>query len=209
MSEINIDTSSFDQANAMGAKATVPTLVTIRADLRMPRRINIFDRRVSDIAIPIQVLWIRRIGRDGVRLDESSHERIIPARLIKIQLVGVGLLPLAGEAIRRRRRPVRVARLAVGVVAQLRLSHAIAVRGYSRRAEMIAQQTVQSGVIIHRHPRSSSIVIAFGPACRPLIVVADVDRRDPARRLADPVAIAVVLEHADDRAVLPAFEAVS
>lgn len=61
----------------------------------VPTRIRVHDRIVVSVAIPIERLWISRLGHDGIRLDEAAQLRIVPARLVEVE-PDVRFLPLSG-----------------------------------------------------------------------------------------------------------------
>ena len=83
----------------------------------MPRRVDQLERIISHIRKPVPISRVPWLGHEGIRLDEATQARVIPARAVEVQPQRP-LLALTGEALRRGRGPAGVARRAEGVVAQ-------------------------------------------------------------------------------------------
>ena len=63
----------------------------------MPARIYVPEWVVERVGVPIQALRIRRVGDDGIRLQEPSQRGSVRPRAVVVEAQG-HLLPLAGEA---------------------------------------------------------------------------------------------------------------
>ncbi len=86
----------------------------------MPRGVGVPQRVVAHITEAVELLRVAGIGNQGVRLHEEARHGVVVARLVKVQL-SCFIPPLPGELVSRGRGAVRVAVLAPGLVAPLRL----------------------------------------------------------------------------------------
>ena len=54
----------------------------------MPAWVNIPQRIIAGIAVPVQALGIARVGDDGVGLDEAPDGGVIVSGVVKVQAKG-------------------------------------------------------------------------------------------------------------------------
>jgi len=88
-------------------------------------------------------------GGQGVRPQEMTQRRVVPAGVVKVQPQR-RLLPLPGETVARRRRPRREASGAEGPVAHFAHLRRPA-EGDRRAAEVVIQQPVERPAAAQGH----------------------------------------------------------
>ncbi len=54
----------------------------------MPAWVNIPQRIIAGVTVPVQALRVARVGHDGVGLDEAGEREVIVSGVVKVQAKG-------------------------------------------------------------------------------------------------------------------------
>jgi len=90
--------------------------------------VNVSQRIIKRIRIPVETLRIGRAGDQRIRLDEAAKRRVVGAGVVKVQADGC-VFDLPGEAPRGGRGAVGVARSTPRMIARRRDFATAAARG--------------------------------------------------------------------------------
>ena len=115
----------------------------------MTCRVRILQWIVNTIRIPVEIMWIGRIGHKGIRADEPAYCGVIEACAVVVE-PGV-VEALAGELLVGVNCAARCPGLAVGIVLDAPHLFAICVGNHGGAREVVLVNETQFCAILQRH----------------------------------------------------------